>query len=734
MDNFQILVRLYFQLIQTIHHLGLAKKQVEGEASKAFQHKIKELNNFIKPAQPNGSILAGINEVNKNWALDMAYMLTQHYNLQIKQTLGKINKIYLNPDQKKQAVGVATKWATKRFKNKLSPQTLNDLDQCLQAGHLQNPDHDAQFVYTKLPQNPKQTSENVPTNLTKKRAPLLPTPTTGKALPSDQTRLPQNPKKTSGNVPTNSIQKRPPLLPTPPTTKTLPFGKKQVTKFTQNNSTSQPKPGTSHQNYGQTKQTTNKPNSSKIENFKTLNKQTVETQKATTHNVQTKNKFEPLNLLIAQKNQEREDFILKNPTPGESLQMPKPNQKSPSKTRQFDKTIEIPLIDTRTVHNPQDPLNPNYQKPIKINEVTYQSGTHYFWYQTCVLHDQFELGDAILNAKTLGELTKLADQCTIVRPYEWKQAASNSILQDIFHAKFTQLPEFKQALLESVGQNIHFTGSDEFWGEGKQGKGQNQYGKKLMRFRTEITSPRQPRVRNTTPSPAKSTPPSSPATTQTGESPPHTATAQTGGSPPHTPTQQIQNPEQPSQKFKLSAIKIHTRGISAKNWPPPKPSKTTLVIGDSNMAHINSTPTADVEIYSYPGAVFNNLLEMFKTTPPSEIPLNVILSLGINMRRHAESTIHDQFRRLINRVSKIYPNAQIFVPLVNYSNQLTTKEKDTLDYLNNHIKTYMGKNHKGKQLLDKIPAKDFQTKDDKIHWTLNTGNQIFEHWMSHLNL
>lgn len=70
------------------------------------------------------------------------------------------------------------------------------------------------------------------------------------------------------------------------------------------------------------------------------------------------------------------------------------------------------------------------------------------------------------------------------------------------------------------------------------------------------------------------------------------------------------------------------------------------------------------------------------------------------------------------------PEADVFVPIINFSSSIPPREQTVLLHMNNYFlkKTY---NH--------IPALqgDFETEQDLIHWT-KTASNILNHWYDHV--
>lgn len=100
--------------------------------------------------------------------------------------------------------------------------------------------------------------------------------------------------------------------------------------------------------------------------------------------------------------------------------------------------------------------------------------------------DNEQIKTEIKNAGSPLEAFELGKKYKPQRRDNWDEVKV-SILQEIITEKVKQHEEVKEALLatgteEIIEDNPH----DDFWGNGKNGKGQNQTGKILMRIRNEI--------------------------------------------------------------------------------------------------------------------------------------------------------------------------------------------------------------------------------------------------------
>lgn len=119
---------------------------------------------------------------------------------------------------------------------------------------------------------------------------------------------------------------------------------------------------------------------------------------------------------------------------------------------------------------------------------------------------------------------------------------------------------------------------------------------------------------------------------------------------------------------------------------------------------------------------------MEKTVPPPDLIVEkIILGFGINGRENKlRETTMKNVQGILRSTKKKFPYAEIWVPLVNFSDALPQEEKDNLEALNAYISRNMA-------YIPLLPLHQFATESDNIHWTSQTGRAMFAHWMSFLN-
>ncbi|KAF0022091.1 hypothetical protein F2P81_025655 [Scophthalmus maximus] len=157
-------------------------------------------------------------------------------------------------------------------------------------------------------------------------------------------------------------------------------------------------------------------------------------------------------------------------------------------------------------------------------------------------------------------------------------------------------------------------------------------------------------------------------------------------------------------------------------------TKKWIIIGDSNLSRIPPFHIPDLQIDGYPGANFRHAEALIGKTTTTVMVEKVILSFGLNHRNQkARETSIKQLQGAVRAAKKKFPFADIWVPQLNFSSDLTTDEKQTLQVLNSHIE----RNMPG---LPPLQESDFHTAQDNIHWTENTAGAMLEHWATLLNL
>lgn len=154
--------------------------------------------------------------------------------------------------------------------------------------------------------------------------------------------------------------------------------------------------------------------------------------------------------------------------------------------------------------------------------------------------------------------------------------------------------------------------------------------------------------------------------------------------------------------------------------------KPIIFIGDSNLSRIPIIKDKNIQVDSFPGANFLHIakvLKKLKSYPQTE---KVILAVGINNRQqHPRKTAIKQLQGLWRTAYKVFPNATVYTPLIQFSDLLPLQEQQNLEELNEYIDA------NGYPLMD-LNKLLFKVERDMIHWTPSTAQQMFDFWCQQL--
>lgn len=157
--------------------------------------------------------------------------------------------------------------------------------------------------------------------------------------------------------------------------------------------------------------------------------------------------------------------------------------------------------------------------------------------------------------------------------------------------------------------------------------------------------------------------------------------------------------------------------------------KKWLIMGDSNVCRFPDFLNSNLQVDGFPGAHFRHAQALMeKTIPPPDLVVEkIVLSFGINSRasKSKETTVKN-LQGALRSAKRRFPYAEIWIPLINFSPNLPIEEKENLQTLNEHLIRNM-------PYIPLLPAADFETELDDVHWTSDTARAMFEHWMATLN-
>lgn len=117
-------IKLFYMLIQCIHHTSILQKQLTGHLTQAFRIKCQQLNDFVKPAVPGPKIKSEIDEINKSWVTNISSKLVEHYENSIAAILDNISKLSLDEPELIASMHAAIQQAQTHFGKKLQASTI----------------------------------------------------------------------------------------------------------------------------------------------------------------------------------------------------------------------------------------------------------------------------------------------------------------------------------------------------------------------------------------------------------------------------------------------------------------------------------------------------------------------------------------------------------------------------------------------------------------------------------
>lgn len=159
-------------------------------------------------------------------------------------------------------------------------------------------------------------------------------------------------------------------------------------------------------------------------------------------------------------------------------------------------------------------------------------------------------------------------------------------------------------------------------------------------------------------------------------------------------------------------------------------SKPIVIVGDSNLARIPTFSDTRVQVDSFPGATFYHLKGVLEKLQPNPTTEKVILSAGLNncLARQETRTTFKQLQQLIKTAENKFPHANLYVPLINYSDRLEVEKQSLIRNLNKTI------TEKYNYLPD-LNRLRFRTEArDPVHWTAETADTILKLWLDRLNM
>lgn len=159
-----------------------------------------------------------------------------------------------------------------------------------------------------------------------------------------------------------------------------------------------------------------------------------------------------------------------------------------------------------------------------------------------------------------------------------------------------------------------------------------------------------------------------------------------------------------------------------------KINKKNLILGDSNVARLPRFQNTDLQVDAFPGAKFHHASNLIQKAQILELPEKIILSFGINNRQQRlRIRAIRELQTLIQTTRDRFPNAEIFVPVINFSRALPIAEQLMLEDINAYIQKHC-------DCIPSLPSSEkFEVERDGIHWRPSTAKSMLEHWAMFLN-
>lgn len=121
--------------------------------------------------------------------------------------------------------------------------------------------------------------------------------------------------------------------------------------------------------------------------------------------------------------------------------------------------------------------------PVKFiyKGLVYKSAEHAYQAAKCVLPDE---AAKIRNSDTAADAKKLGKKVSL--RHDWNEIKLQ-VMKEILRCKFYQNQDLRKILLDTGEATlIHKAPWDGFWGDGKDGSGENRLGEQLMEIRSEF--------------------------------------------------------------------------------------------------------------------------------------------------------------------------------------------------------------------------------------------------------
>lgn len=120
-------IKLFYQILQALHHLNILKPQAQGKIrTYGFEQQVKQLDNFLKPAQSNSTLKSNLLGLNRMWATKIAQTLCTHYKDRISELMGMIVGLDFSEFIIRSLSNQALDWGKNNLKKKLRYETITE--------------------------------------------------------------------------------------------------------------------------------------------------------------------------------------------------------------------------------------------------------------------------------------------------------------------------------------------------------------------------------------------------------------------------------------------------------------------------------------------------------------------------------------------------------------------------------------------------------------------------------
>lgn len=169
------------------------------------------------------------------------------------------------------------------------------------------------------------------------------------------------------------------------------------------------------------------------------------------------------------------------------------------------------------------------------------------------------------------------------------------------------------------------------------------------------------------------------------------------------------------------------QGDRNANWTLT-PERSVLIMGDSNVGQLPRIVDSRIQVDCYPGARIGHATHILKHKTPTDTSVSIIiLSFGINDREMTNPTLIEKpLRDLCKAAKDRFPNATIYMPLINCNRSISLKQQRNIAQLNAIIRSIV-------TFIPRLDNTVFNTLADGISWSPHTARKMLEHWRAFLD-